>query len=84
MERLSTSLEDGSIEKLRELAGGERKVGTYLSGVVSWLYENTTRLAGARRGVIVLPAGETEILAQRLAEVEIRVAQLEQQRGTLC
>lgn len=36
-ERLTASLEDGTLEKLRELAGGERKVGAYLSDVVRFL-----------------------------------------------
>ena len=36
-ERLTASLEDGTLEKLRELAGGERKVGVYLSQLVAWL-----------------------------------------------
>lgn len=38
-ERLTASLEDGTLEKLRTLAGGERKVGAYLSDVVAWLWE---------------------------------------------
>lgn len=46
-ERLTVSLEDGSIERLRLLAGGERKVGAYLSGVVSWLWEYREALQAA-------------------------------------
>ena len=38
-ERLTVSLEDGIPDKLRTLAGGERKVGAYLSDVVAWLWE---------------------------------------------
>ena len=38
-ERLTASLEDGTLEKLRTLAGGERKVGAYLSDVVAWLWQ---------------------------------------------
>lgn len=37
-ERLTVQLGDGSVEKLRELAGGERKVGAFLTDVVSWLH----------------------------------------------
>ncbi len=37
-ERLTASLEDGTLERLRTLAGGERKVGAYLSDVVAWLW----------------------------------------------
>jgi hypothetical protein len=40
MEHLSTSVTDGTIDKLRELAGGQRKVGAYLSSVVEWLWWN--------------------------------------------
>lgn len=43
-ERLTVSLEDGIPDKLRTLAGGERKVGAYLSGVVEWLYYHREQL----------------------------------------
>lgn len=43
-ERLTTQLEDGSIDKLREMAGGERKVGAFLSDVVAWLWEHKETL----------------------------------------
>ena len=38
MARLTVSAEDETAERLRELAGGERKVGSYLDGVVTWLW----------------------------------------------
>ena len=38
-ERMTVSLEDGTAERLRTLAGGERKVGAYLSDVVAWLWQ---------------------------------------------
>jgi formate dehydrogenase maturation protein FdhE len=43
-ERLTVSLEDGSVERLRALAGGERKVGAYLSQVTAWLWANRDEL----------------------------------------
>lgn len=43
-ERLTASLEDGTLEKLRTLAGGERKVGAYLSDVVAWLWYHREQL----------------------------------------
>ncbi len=46
-DRLTTQLDDGSLEHLRELAGGERKVGAYLSGVVAWLWQNKAQLETA-------------------------------------
>ena len=47
MERLTTKLEDGSIEILRELAGGERKVGAYLSQLTVWLWTHQEQLESA-------------------------------------
>ena len=38
MARLTTSVTDETVERLRELAGGERKVGSYLDEVVTWLW----------------------------------------------
>ncbi len=46
-DRLTTQLDDGSLEHLRELAGGERKVGAFLSGVVAWLWQNKAQLETA-------------------------------------
>ena len=37
-ERFGVAVEEGTVEKLRTLAGGERKVGAYLSDVVAWLW----------------------------------------------
>ena len=38
MARLTVSVEDETVERLRELAGGERKVGSYLDAVTTWLW----------------------------------------------
>ena len=38
MARLTVSVEDETVERLRELAGGERKVGSYLDEVTTWLW----------------------------------------------
>ena len=46
-ERLTVSLEDGTTENLRTMAGGERKVGVYLSNVVAWLWSYRDTLSGA-------------------------------------
>jgi len=35
--RLSTAIDDGLIDKLRGLAGGERKIGAYLSRLIASL-----------------------------------------------
>ena len=46
-DRLTVQLEDGRGAQLRTLAGGERKVGAYLSDVINWLWFNRDTLAGA-------------------------------------
>ena len=46
-ERLTVSLEDGIPDKLRTLAGGQRKVGAYLSDVISWLWYHREQLQTA-------------------------------------
>lgn len=43
-EKLTVSLEDGDVDKLRELAGGPRKIGTYLHSVVNWLWYHREQL----------------------------------------
>jgi len=50
-ERLTASLEDGTLEKLRTLAGGERKVGAYLSQLVAWLWEYREALEQEGAGI---------------------------------
>lgn len=57
-ERLTASLEDGTLEKLRTLAGGERKVGAYLSSVVSWLWANKDKLDAYSPSSINVEKGE--------------------------
>ena len=37
---LTTNVSGETVERLRELAGGQRKVGSYLDEVVSWIWEN--------------------------------------------
>ena len=55
-ERLTASLEDGTLEKLRTLAGGERKVGAYLSQVVThllWPHRDTIDDVGLPESTIL-------------------------------
>jgi hypothetical protein len=39
-ERFGVAVEEGTTAKLRQLAGGERKIGSYLTAVVDWLWLN--------------------------------------------
>lgn len=57
-ERLTVSLEDGIPDKLRTLAGGERKVGAYLSDVVAWLWANREKLDAYSPSSINVEKGE--------------------------
>ena len=46
-DRLNTVLEDGRLEQLRIMAGGQRKVGAYLSDVIAWLWYHREQLQTA-------------------------------------
>ena len=90
-ERLTVSLEDGIPDKLRTLAGGERKVGAYLSDVVAWLWEQREVLDSADgfKDLFVARRLELDDLPQtalreiqehfeaKTAETEALVAQIE-------
>lgn len=51
--RLSTVIDDGLIDKLRGLAGGERKIGAYLSQLIASLPDD---------GAIAVPANDDLLL----------------------
>ena len=79
MERLTTQLEDGSIERLRELAGGQRKVGAYLSQVVAWLWAHKEQLGAA-------PLSNYTLILQQDAYVSMppdTIENIERRLGTL-
>lgn len=46
-ERITLALSPGTVERLRSLAGGQRKVGAFLSDVVTWLWSYRDALSGA-------------------------------------
>lgn len=53
-EHLSASVNDGTIDKLRELAGGRRKVGEFLGDVVDLLWRHRHIIVGARLRDLVI------------------------------
>ena len=68
-ERLTVSLEDGSLDKLRELAGGERKVGAFLSDVAAWLWAYREDIdAVGPQGCVIMRKDKLEDMPR--AEVE--------------
>ena len=79
MERLNLTLEDGTKEKLARLAGGERRIGGYLSDLVAAMDErgNTStpvdyeQLSYALNGLI----GTVKMIEGRLLQVENRLRQ---------
>ena len=93
-ERLTASLEDGTLERLRTLAGGERKVGAYLSDVVAWLWDYREALqARPLSGMalvhsewIMTPEEQQQALERQAridAQLESMWAQIEEQRAYL-
>ena len=77
-ERLTVALEDGDVTRLRELAGGERKVGAYLHSVIEWLWFNRDALAGAdiAQFAPMTPARQQEIERQ-MEQIETLMRSLE-------
>lgn len=65
-ERLTVALEDGTKELLVQLAGGERKVGAYLSALI--------RQMSARE---LVPATELDALEQKFNETDRRIDSIE-------
>lgn len=85
-ERLTVSLEDGTLEQLRTLAGGQRKVGAYLSQLVAWLWDSKEDLdAVGLSGCVILRrdkvgdllGADAKTLAQQIEETQARLQALE-------
>lgn len=76
-ERLTVQLEDGTVEKLRELAGGPRRVGNYLSRVTDWLWSQREVMGNTPVEEFTLtPAGQLEDVAAHVATLDERMAGL--------
>ena len=92
-ERLTASLEDGTLEKLRELAGGERKVGAYLSQLVAWLlwpHREDLGAVGPLGCVIMrkdkledMPRTETEAMWRATQHLQAEAAQIAEAQEAL-
>lgn len=79
MERLTVALPDGSIERLRTLAGGERKIGGYLAPVVAWLWRHKEALHGRPLAEFVpVPAQDAVTARETLQRIEERLRKLEE------
>ena len=78
MEHVSVSVVDGTTAQLRQLAGSPRKVGAYLTVVVSWLWLHRETLATRplHEFVPVVPA-ESEVERMR-REMERQRREIEQ------
>lgn len=70
-DRLTTQLDDGNLERLRILAGGERKVGAYLSEVTAWLWAHKEVLEAAPLFdyTLILPADADVLLEEANANL---------------
>lgn len=83
MARLTVSVEDETVERLRELAGGERKVGAYLDEVTSWLWtlrdeSGQTRLRDYELRSVSDVDDELATLRSQVAAQEATVTQVAQ------
>ena len=75
---LNLSVEEESIVKLQELAGGKRKVGEYVTGLANWIWDQKTVLDRVPLEDLELrddyEADEIEKLNDRLAAIERMLA----------
>ena len=70
-ERLTVSLEDGSVERLRQLAGGQRKVGTFLSGAIQFLFAHAQLIKSHDwRDLVITQALFEDALYQELVRMQ--------------
>lgn len=76
-ERLTVQLEDGSVARLREMAGGERKVGAFLSMVTAWLYAQRehVELEKLPRYALTTDKTELELAAAYMNKLEERMSE---------
>lgn len=76
--RYHIALEESSAEKLRELSGGERRVGQFISETADWLYTQRDVLEGKplQELEIVDPAMKEgyKAMQKRLSDVEEMLA----------
>ena len=92
-ERLTVSLEDGTLEKLRQMAGGQRKVGAFLSDAVALLWDSREALeALGPQGCIVLPkalsqemlgGADKKTIMDKLNEVQAKFEEVEARLNAL-
>jgi hypothetical protein len=74
MARLTVRVNDETVERLRTLAGGERKIGAMLDDVTTWLW-SSYQDAGAAITVAELLGAATG-LPQRIEDTEERITQV--------
>jgi len=74
-ERLYLSVEPGTVERLRELAGGERKVGELVSTFADWLWQQRDVLERTSLEKCELLEPDAN---KRLNEVQRRLAGIEE------
>lgn len=81
MARLTVRVNDETVERLRTLAGGERKIGAMLDNVTAWLWSSYQDAGGAIT-VAELLAGATG-LPQRIEDTETQLTQVRSRTDAL-
>lgn len=73
-ERFGVAVEAGTLDKLRALAGGERKIGEYLSRLIDATWEQKDDPTS--RDAIVRRSAELAVLTRRQARIEREINEL--------
>lgn len=79
-ERFGVAVEPGTLEKLRVLAGGERKIGEYLTDVIDFLWSQRDVMDDVVSPTSGLEALEADILELRAKVVFLRARARRQQK----
>jgi hypothetical protein len=91
-EKLGLAVEEGTTAQLRELAGGERKVGEFFSGVVKFLAAHAALIGSHEWSeLVIVPALSEDALykelrrlkAESIANEEERAAEFKQRKAEL-
>lgn len=81
MARLTVSVNDETVERLRTLAGGERKIGAMLDDVTAWLWSSYQDAGGAITVAELLDGAGG--LSRRIEGTEAQLAQVRSQADAL-
>lgn len=77
MARLTVRVNDETVERLRTLAGGERKIGAMLDDVTTWLWSSYQDAGGLSRRIEGTEAQLAQVRSQADALIDYMIAKMD-------